>query len=65
MSCQFFIGSVHENYMKFHGLSSHFHGLFPGSSARNKSDQLETNHAEERSVRQSLYKEISWKQGTL
>ena len=65
MNCQLFIGSVHESYMKFHGLPSHFHRLFPVSLARNKSDQLQTNHAVERSARKSLYKEISWKQGTL
>ena len=46
-----FIGSVNENYMKFHGLPLHFHRLFPGSSARNKSDQLETNITVERSTR--------------
>ena len=40
MNCQIFIGSVHENYMEFHGLLSHFHRLFPVSSARNKSDLL-------------------------
>ena len=33
MNSQIFIGSVHENYMKFHGLPLHFHRLFPVSSA--------------------------------
>ena len=59
MNCQIFIGSVHEffigsvleNCMKFHSLTSHFHRLFSGSSSRNKLDQLETNHAVERSAR--------------
>ena len=53
MNCQILTGSVHENYMKFHGLPWHFHRLFSGSPARNKSDQLETNHAVERSARQN------------
>ena len=53
MNCQIFIGSVLENYMKFHGLLSHFHRLFSGSSARNKSNQLETNHAVEESARKN------------
>ena len=48
-----FIGSVLENYVKFHGLPSHFHRLFSGSSTRNKSDQLKTNHAVERSARKN------------
>ena len=44
-------GSVLENYMEFHGLPSHFHRLFSGCVARNILDQLEKNHAVERSTR--------------
>ena len=50
INCHIFIGSVHENYMKFHGLPSHFHRLFSVSSARNKLNQLETRHSVERSA---------------
>ena len=53
MNCQAIIGSVLVNYMKFHGLPPHFNRLFSGSSARNKSDQLETNHVVERSTRKN------------
>ena len=45
ISCQIFIGSVLEIYMKFYGLPSHFHRLFSGCSARNKTDQIEKNSA--------------------
>ena len=50
MNCQYLKGSVH---MKFHGLPLHFYRVFSGSSARNKSDQLETNHVVESSARKS------------